>query len=81
MLKQREEGLLIAAEPLVLAEQICRKLVSEVDATTDGILLLHANPDLAGAINTVLVKKGATVSALHRVVGCRTHRMQGKDEI
>jgi hypothetical protein len=56
MLKHREERLLIAAEPLALAERICRRLVGEVDATTDGTLLLHANPALAGAINTVLVK-------------------------
>ena len=79
MIKHSEECLLIAAEPLALAERICRRLVDEVDATTDGTLLLHANPALAGAINTVLVKKGATVSELHRIVRWRPHCTQEKD--
>jgi hypothetical protein len=61
-------SLLIAAEPSALAEWICRRLVGEVGATTDGTLLLHADPALAGPVNTVLVKKGATVSELRYVV-------------
>lgn len=67
MLKQ-DGDLMITAEPLELAERICRRLVDEVDATTDGTLLLHANPALAWAIDTVLVKKGAMVSELRYVV-------------
>jgi len=67
MLENQEERLLIAAEPVEQAERICKRLVERVDAFTDGTLLLHANPALAGAINTVLVKKGATVSELHRI--------------
>ena len=68
MVEEREVGLLVAAEPLALADRICRRLVAEVRTTTDGNLLLYANPDLAGAVNTVLVKKGVTISELHRVV-------------
>ena len=74
MLEEREDGLLIAAEPIALAERICKTLVDEVSTTTDGTLLLDTNPAFAGAINTVLVMKGATVSELHRVTRWRPHR-------
>jgi hypothetical protein len=61
------EGLLLVrAEPLRLAEQISRKMV-DVVRVVDGALLLDADPSWAGALNTVLVKKGARVSELRRV--------------
>ena|SRR5215208_1923541 len=60
------EGLLLVrAEPLRLAEYISRKMV-EVVRVVDGALL-DADPSWAGALNTVLVKKGAQVSELRRV--------------
>jgi hypothetical protein len=61
------EGLLLVrAEPLRLAEQISRKMV-DVVRVVDGALLLDAEPSWAGALNTVLVNKGARVSELRRV--------------
>jgi hypothetical protein len=61
------EGLLLVrAEPLRLAEYISRKMV-DVVRVVDGALLLDADPSWAGALNTVLVKKGAQVSELRRV--------------
>ena len=59
------EGLLIGARPLKLAEMICSGLVNEV-RVVDGTLLLDADPTWAGAINTVLVKRGVRVSELRR---------------
>jgi hypothetical protein len=55
------EGLLIGARPLRLADMVCRRLVEGV-WIVDGAHLLDADP--AGAINTVLVKKGVRVSEL-----------------
>ena len=62
-----EEGLLVRAEPLVQAEEISRRMVDAV-RVEDRALLLGANPDWAGAINTVLVKKGVTVSELRKEI-------------
>jgi hypothetical protein len=59
------EGLLVRAEPLGLAEEISNRMV-EVVRVVDGALLLDADPAWAGAINTVLVKKGVRVSELAR---------------
>jgi hypothetical protein len=59
------EVLMVGARPLRLAEMVCRRLVERV-WIVDGALLLEADPDLAGAINTVLVKKGVRVSELRR---------------
>ena len=59
-----EEGLLVRAEPLEWAEEISRRMV-DVVRLIDGALLLDADPAWAGAITTVLVKKGVTVSELH----------------
>ena len=59
------EGLLVRAEPLGLAEEISNRMV-EVVRVGDGALLLDADPAWAGAINTVLVKKGVRVSELAR---------------
>lgn len=58
-------GLLIGARPLTLAEMVCRRLVDGV-RIADGALVLDADPGWAGAINTVLVKKGVRVSELRR---------------
>ena len=68
MKENRSEGLLVWAEPMELAEQICERLVTEV-RVVDGVLWLDAEPAWAGAINTVLVKKGVRVSEL-----CRAER-------
>ena len=59
-----EEGLLVRAEPLALAEAVSRRMV-EV-RVVDGALLLDADPAWAWAINTVLVKKGLRISELRR---------------
>jgi hypothetical protein len=61
-----EVGLLVRAEPLERAEGISRRMV-DVMRLEDGALLLGANPDWAGAINTVLVKKGVTINELRKV--------------
>ncbi len=66
MLDNRSEGLLVRAEPLRLARQVCQRLVEEV-READGALLLAADPALAAAINTVLVKKGLKISELRRM--------------
>ena len=66
MLENRSgEGLLVRAEPLKLAEEISQRIV-DVVRVVDGALLLDADPAWAGAINTVLVKKGVRVSELAR---------------
>jgi hypothetical protein len=70
-----EEGLLVRAEPLGLAEEVCRRMV-DVVRVVDGALLLDTNLAWAGAINAVLVKKGARVSELRQLrrplqTGCR----------
>ncbi len=62
--ENRSEGLLVKARPLEQAERICNSMV-EV-RVVDGALLLDADPAWAGAINTMLVKKGVRVSELRR---------------
>jgi hypothetical protein len=59
-----EEGLLVRAVPLGLAEEIVRMMVDV--RVVDGALLLDADPAWAEAINTVLVQKGVRVSELAR---------------
>ncbi len=59
------EGLLVRAEPLGLAERICRRMVGDV-RVIDGALWLEADAGWSGAVNTVLVKKGVRVSELAR---------------
>ena len=59
------EGLLVRAVPLELAEKISDTIVAVV-RLEDSMLLLDADPSWAGAINTVLVKKGVRVSELAR---------------
>jgi hypothetical protein len=50
----------------MLAEEISRTMV-DVVRVVDGALLLDADPTWAGAVDTVLVKKGARVSELRDV--------------
>jgi len=57
------EGLLVRAEPLQWAEEISQRMV-DVVRVEDGALLLQVDPEWAGAINTVLVKKGVRVNEL-----------------
>jgi hypothetical protein len=64
-----EGSLLLRAEPLRLAEQVCRRLVGDVRITND-VLWLDADPAWSGALNTVLVKKGVRVSELIRHSHC-----------
>ena len=59
--------LLVRAEPQGWAEELCKRMVAVV-RTTDQALELAADPAWAGAINTVLVKKGVTVSELRPAV-------------
>ena len=59
------EGLLIRAEPIEVAERLCRRLCDEVWVADDALFLL-TDPEWAGAISTVLVKKGLRVSELAR---------------
>ena len=69
MLENGSGGLLVRAEPLGLAERVCRRLVGNVRITDDA-LWLDADPAWSGALNTVLVKKGVRVSELVRRSRC-----------
>jgi hypothetical protein len=60
-----EEGLLVSAEPLQWAEEIVQRMV-DVVRVEDGALLLKVDPQWAGAINAVLVKKGVRVNELRK---------------
>ena len=62
------EGLLVRAEPIEVAERLCRRLSDEVWVADDALFLI-IDPEWAGAINTVLVKKGLRVSELRHM--CR----------
>lgn len=62
MYENNGEGLLVRAEPLVLAEEVAQKMVKT--RVVDDALLLDADPAWAWAINTVLVKKGLRVREL-----------------
>jgi hypothetical protein len=55
----------VRAEPLEWAEEISNRMV-DVVRIKDRARLLDADPALAGAINTVLVKKGARVNKLRK---------------
>jgi hypothetical protein len=66
MLGSPTKGLLLArAEPLALAEELSRRMADV--RVMDDALLLDADPSWAGAINTVLVKKGVRVNELSSV--------------
>ena len=60
-----ERLLLVRAEPLKLAEMVAQRMVEA--QVVDGALLLDADPSWVGAVNTVLVKKGARVGELRYV--------------
>jgi len=62
IIENRTEGLLVRAEPLELAQEVCNRMVEA--RVEDGALLLDADPTLSGAINTVLIDKGVRVSEL-----------------
>jgi hypothetical protein len=64
--RSEEEGLLVRAEPLGQAEEISQRMV-DVVRVVNGALLLDADLAWAGAINTVLVKKGVRVSELRNL--------------
>jgi hypothetical protein len=55
--------LMVRAEPLTLAKQVCRRMV-DVIRVADGALLLDADPAWSAVINTVLVMKGVKVGEL-----------------
>jgi hypothetical protein len=57
--------LLVRAEPLRLAEEISQRMV-DVVRVVDGALYPEADPEWAGAIDTVLVKKGVRGRAIAR---------------
>ena len=65
MIEKRNEGFLLRAEPLERAEEISQRMV-DVVRVDDNALLLDADPQWAGAINTVLVKKGVRVNELRK---------------
>ena len=65
MVENRNEGLLIRAEPLRWAQEVCQRMV-DVVRIADGALLLEVDPRWAGAINAVLVKKGVRVKEIHK---------------
>ena len=65
MKEDREEGLLVRAEPLEWAEEISHRMV-DVVRVENGALLLEVDPKWAGAINTVLVSKGVRVNELRK---------------
>ena len=78
MIGKRSEGLLLKARPLEQAERISRSM-AEVRVAVDA-LLLAADPAWAGAINTVLVKKGVRVSELRRTEGDDLRLTEGRDK-
>ena len=65
VIDRRAEGLLMRAQPSREAEQISRRMVDV--QVVNGTLLLGADPSWAGAINTVLIKKGVRVNELRSV--------------
>ena len=77
MIGKRSEGLLLKARPLEQAERISRSM-AEVRVVVDA-LLLATDPAWAGAINTVLVKKGVRVSELRRTEGDDLRLTEGRD--
>jgi hypothetical protein len=62
MLENRTEALLVRAEPLEWAEELCSRMVEA--RVVDDALLLDADPTWAEAINSVLVEKGVRVSSV-----------------
>jgi hypothetical protein len=62
---QREEGLLVRAEPLERAEDISQKM-ADVVRLGEGTLLLKVDSQWAQAIYTVLVTKGVKVKEIRK---------------
>jgi hypothetical protein len=62
---RREVSLLVRAEPLEWAKEISQRMV-DVMRLPDGALLLEADPEWTGAINTVLVTKGVRVNEIRK---------------
>jgi hypothetical protein len=65
VVENRNDGLLVGAEPLGLAKEISQRMF-DVVRLPDGALLLEADPEWTGAINTVLVTKGVRVDELRK---------------
>ena len=65
MVENKNDGLLVRAEPLRWAQEVCRRMV-DVVRIADGALLLEADPQWAGAINAVLVRKGVRVKEIRK---------------
>ena len=65
VVENKNDGLLIRAEPLRWAQEVCRRMV-DVVRIADGALLLVADPQWAGAINAVLVRKGVRVKEIRK---------------
>ena len=62
MIENRTEGLLVRAEPLEQAEELCNRMVEA--RVVEDALWLNADPAWVEAINTVLVEKDVNVSEL-----------------
>jgi hypothetical protein len=65
VVENRNEGLLVRAEPLRWAQEVCQRMV-DVVRISNGVPLLEVDPQWAGAINTVLVTKGVRVDELRK---------------
>jgi hypothetical protein len=65
MVENRNEGLLVRAEPLQWAEEISQRM-GDVVRVEDGALLLEVDPKWAWAINAVLVSKGVRVEEIRK---------------
>jgi hypothetical protein len=67
VVENRNEGLLIRAEPLRWAQEVCQRMV-DVVRIANGALLLEVDPRLAGALNAVLVEKGVRVKEIRKQI-------------
>ncbi|HYQ83607.1 MAG TPA: hypothetical protein VEP28_06340 [Rubrobacter sp.] len=65
VVENKNAGLLVMAEPLRWAQEICHRMV-DVVRIADGALFLEADPQWAGAINAVLVEKGVRVKEIRK---------------
>ena len=65
MVENRNDGLLVRAEPLQWAKEISQRMV-DVVRLPDGALLLEVDPEWTGDINTVLVTKGVRVHEIRK---------------
>ena len=77
MSEKRGAGLSLKARPLEQAERISRSMAGVRVAVE--ALLFAVDPAWAGAINTVLVKKGVRVSELRRTEGDDLRLTEGRD--